>query len=90
MEDPQLTAHEALARILAIRGEPLWSRTFSWARGLPRYHGRHREHIHEIRNRLTRLPPLAIAGAGYDGAGVSACVRSGRMAARAILKWLSG
>ena len=90
MEDPQLTAHEALARILAIRGEPLWSRTFSWARGLPRYHGRHREHIDDMRTRLTRLPPLAIAGAGYDGAGVSACVRSGRMAARAILKWLSG
>src|SRR5205814_8007639 len=90
MEDAQATAHAPLAKILAIRGEPLWSRTFSWARGLPRYHGRQREHIDEMRKRLTRLPPLAIAGAGYDGAGVSACVRSGRMAAREILKRLGG
>lgn len=82
--NPAARAHPELAKIQAIRGEPLWSRAYSWARGLPRYRAGHREHLENVRRRLTHLPPIAIAGAGYDGAGVSACVRSGRAAARLI------
>ena len=89
IENPQATAHAQLASILGIRGAPLWSRTFSWTRGLPRYHGRHREHVEDVRERLARLPPIAIAGAGYDGAGVSACVGSGREAATLIARQLA-
>ncbi len=88
--DPAQIAHTELATILGIRGEPLWARVFYWNRGLPRYRAQHREHLADIRHRLTRLPPIAIAGAGYDGAGVSACVRSGRVAGREILKRLKG
>jgi len=80
-DDPSQLAHTELARILSIRGDPLWSRVFYWNRGLPRYLAHHAEHVAAVRRRLSRLPPLAIAGAGYDGAGVSACVRSGRAAA---------
>jgi protoporphyrinogen oxidase len=84
--DPARAAHAELAAILGIRGEPLWSRVFYWNRGLARYRARHAEHVAAVRHRLSRLPPLAIAGAGYDGAGVSACVRSGREAARLIAR----
>jgi len=84
--DPAPAAHAELAAILGIRGEPLWSRAFYWNRGLPRYRAHHAEHVAAVRRRLSRLPPLAIAGAGYDGAGVSACVRSGREAARLIAR----
>ena len=87
--DPAQTAHAELAAILDIRGEPLWSRVFYWTRGLPRYRPRHADHVAAVRHRLSRLPPLAIAGAGYDGAGVSACVRSGREAARLIARALA-
>lgn len=82
-------AHAELARILGIDGQPLWARTFQWARGLPRYRPGHRELVADVRQRLERLPPLAVGGAGYDGAGVSACVRSGREAARFIVRRLS-
>jgi protoporphyrinogen oxidase len=82
--DPGAAAHAQLATILGIRGEPLWSRAFYWDRGLPRYRAHHAEHVAAVRRRLSRLPPIAIAGAGYDGAGVSACVRSGRAAGRLI------
>ncbi len=85
--DPAHAAHTQLAAILHVRGEPLWSRAFHWPRGVPRYHAPHRDHLGEVRHRLTRLPPIAIAGAGYDGAGVSACVRSGREAGRLIARW---
>jgi len=84
--DPAEAAHTQLAPILQLRGEPLWSRVFHWPRGLPRYHASHRDALGEVRHRLAELPPIAIAGAGYDGAGVSACVRSGRAAARLITR----
>jgi oxygen-dependent protoporphyrinogen oxidase len=87
--DPAVRAHTDLAAILGIEGAPLWSRIFYWNRGLPRYRSRHAEHVAAVRQRLARLPPLAIAGAGYDGAGVSACVRSGREAGKAVLRRLS-
>jgi len=83
--DPGHVAHGQLAKILGIHGEPLWSRVFYWNRGLPRYRLHHAEHVDAIRKRLRRLPPIAIAGAGYDGAGVSACVRSGRRAATELV-----
>ena len=83
--NPAQVAHSQLAKILGLRGEPLWSRVFYWNRGLPRYRPHHAEHVAAIRKRLRRLPPIAIAGAGYDGAGVSACVRSGTRAATEIL-----
>ena len=83
--DPGAVAHAELGRILGLRGEPLWTRAFEWPRGLPRYHRGHAERVADVRNRLARFAPLAIAGAGFDGAGVSACVKSGRAAARGIL-----
>ena len=88
--DPAGAAHGELARVLGISGSPLWSRAFHWPRGLPRYKPGHAAHVAAVRERLVRLPPLAIAGAGFDGAGVSACVRSGREAARGILDRLGG
>lgn len=87
--DPGVAAHAQLAAILGIRGEPLWSRAFYWDRGLPRYRAHHAEHVAAVRRRLSRLPPIAIAGAGYDGAGVSACVRSGRAAGRLMAQLMA-
>jgi oxygen-dependent protoporphyrinogen oxidase len=78
-------AHAALAPILGITGLPLWAREFVWRRGIPRYAPDHAAIVAEARDRLARVAPLTLAGAGYDGAGVSACVRSGRRAARELL-----
>jgi len=87
--DPAQLAHAELAAILKIRGVPLWSRAFHWTRGLPRYREHHAAHLAAVRERLGRLAPLTICGAGYDGAGVSACVRSGRAAGREMLSRLT-
>ncbi len=88
--DPGQLAHAELSAILRIRSAPLWSRAFHWARGLPRYREHHAAHLAAVRERLARLAPLAICGAGYDGAGVSVCVRSGREAAKEMLRRLGG
>ncbi len=89
-EDSATLAHTQLAAILEIRGEPLWSRVFHWSRALPRYPERYGLHLTALRDRFARMAPVALAGAGYDGAGVSACVRSGRDAARVVLGRLGG
>ena len=86
--DPASIAHSELAAILGIEGDPLWTRAFYWTRGLPRYRRGHAEQVAAVRERLAGLAPLAIAGAGFDGAGVSACVKSGREAARRVLERL--
>ena len=86
--DPASIAHAELAATLSIAGDPLWTRVFHWPRGLPRYPRGHAERVAAVRDRLARLAPLAIAGAGFDGAGVSACVKSGREAARVMLERL--
>jgi len=86
--DPGAIAHAELAAVLGIEGAPIWSRAFHWTRGLPRYPHGHAERLAAIRRRLARLAPIAIAGAGFDGAGVSACVRSGREAGKGILDWV--
>jgi len=88
--DPASIAHAELAAILGIEGDPLWTRAFHWPRGLPRYPRGHAERVAAVRERLARLAPLAIAGAGFDGAGVSACVKSGREAAKTVLQRLGG
>ena len=89
--DPATLAHTELASILGIEGGgPLWSRAFAWPRGLPRYKPGHAEQVAAVRHELLRLAPLAITGAGFDGAGVSACVQSGREAAKTVIKRLGG
>jgi len=83
---PAAVAHGELSHILSITGTPAWTRTFHWVRGLPRYKPQHAERVAGIREQLAQLPPLAIAGAGVDRAGLSACVASGRAAARLVLQ----
>ncbi len=87
--DASPIAHRALAPILEISGAPLWTRAFCMTRALPRYKQEHADNVAAIRARAGTLPPLAVAGAAVDGAGVSACVRSGRGAARSILTRLA-
>ncbi len=47
--DPAVAAHAELARILGISGGPLWSRAFTWLRGLPRYRSGHAGHVAAVR-----------------------------------------
>ena len=86
--DPASIAHAELAAVLGIEAAPLWTRAFHLPRGLPRYPRGHAERVAAVREQLARLAPLAIAGAGFDGAGVSACVKSGREAAKTVLERL--
>jgi protoporphyrinogen/coproporphyrinogen III oxidase len=65
---------------------PLAARVNRWGGGLPQYGVGHVDRVAAVRAALP--PTLALAGAGYDGVGIAACVRSGEAAAEAVLAGL--
>lgn len=74
-----------LARLLHIRGEPVFEDVASWPGTMPQYHVGHRERVERIFQHAEALPGLALAGNAYYGVGVPHCIRSGEEAARRVL-----
>lgn len=86
--EPAEVAHAALAPVLGISGQPLWTKTYAWRQGLRRPAPHYAAEVARVRERLANIGPIVLAGAGFDGPGVSGCVRSGREAAAEIAKRL--
>jgi oxygen-dependent protoporphyrinogen oxidase len=63
---------------------------YRWGGALPQYAPGHADRVRELRAGLPSQPPMAVAGAAYDGVGIPACVRSGRTAADEVLDRLAG
>jgi len=76
---------EEIAAVLGVRGTPALVQIDRWADAMPQYHVGHLDHVAVIRQRLTALPRLALAGAAYEGVGIPQVIASGRAAARAVV-----
>ncbi|GFJ77713.1 hypothetical protein Phou_018930 [Phytohabitans houttuyneae] len=88
--DPELVrgVHSELSTLVSSRlPEPVDARVQRWGGALPQYPVGHVERVAALR--ATLPPTVALAGAGYDGVGIPACVRSGEAAADDVLKGLS-
>lgn len=72
-----------LAGVTAVTAVPFATRVSRWPRSLPQYRPGHRHRVAAFRAALPE--GIAVAGAGVDGVGLPACVRSGRAAAAAVL-----
>jgi oxygen-dependent protoporphyrinogen oxidase len=79
------TAEEELRELLGIRGSPCLSELFRWPASMPQYHLGHLERVRKIKNRLSQLSGLALAGNAYEGVGIPQCIRSGEQAAERIV-----
>ncbi|HEY2317326.1 MAG TPA: protoporphyrinogen oxidase [Solirubrobacteraceae bacterium] len=75
--------HRELALALGVRHAPIDVLVRRFATGIPQYMVGHLNRVERIEAALP--PPLAIAGASYRGAGISACLRSGQAAAQRVL-----
>ncbi len=87
--DVELTAavHAELAQLLGTElPAPVEFRVTRWGGGLPQYAPGHLDRVGRARAAIPAN--LALAGAGYDGVGIPACVRSGEVAADRILAGL--
>jgi oxygen-dependent protoporphyrinogen oxidase len=74
---------QALGRPLA----PTAVRISRWPGAFPQYEVGHAFRVQQLESTLGRaLPTVALAGASYHGAGLPACIASGRRAARAVFE----
>ena len=78
----------ALNTILGVRGEAVFKETVRWDKAMAQYHVGHLDLIDEIEHLAKNINGFALAGNGFRGVGIPACIRSGRMAAKTILSQL--
>ncbi|TDC71080.1 protoporphyrinogen oxidase [Micromonospora sp. KC606] len=94
LADTDLVAatHRELSRVLGVAlPAPLAGRVQRWGGALPQYAPGHLDRLAAARAALrAHHPTLALAGAGHDGVGIPACVRSGETAAGEIIEALGG
>ena len=83
-------AHDDIAPLLGIGGDPVLSRVWRHPSAMPQYEVGHLDRIAAIETRLEALPGLALAGGAYRGVGISDCVRSGETAAERLAASLKG
>ena len=74
-----------LEQTMGITARPLETRISRWPRSFPQYAPGHSERVTQAEAQLTSAG-IFLAGAGYHGIGVPACIASGRNAARASLR----
>jgi protoporphyrinogen/coproporphyrinogen III oxidase len=83
-------AHDDVAPLLGVTGEPVLSRVWRHRGAMPQYDVGHLDRVAAIESRLEALPGLALAGGAYRGVGIADCVRSGEAAAERLISSLKG
>ncbi|MGW2032724.1 protoporphyrinogen oxidase [Streptomyces sp. NPDC001761] len=71
----EVSRHD-LREATGLDAVPLRTRVTRWTDGLPQYPVGHHARVARVRERIARLPGLAVCGAQYDGVGVPACIAS--------------
>lgn len=75
-----------LQQILGLRAEPLFARVYKWKSAMAQYGVGHLDRLARIERLRQQLPGLALAGNAFRGIGVPDCVRSGRDAAKQLIR----
>ncbi len=79
------TAHRVVTDTLGVQAIPTRALHSAWTAAIPVMHVGHRLRIERISERVTGVAGLALAGAGLEGGGLPACIRSGNLAAESLL-----
>ena len=78
-------AREELQRILGLRAAPISTVISRWPRSMAQYTVGHGQRLAEIRQRVSAISGMYLAGNAYEGIGISDCIRTGRAAAKTII-----
>jgi len=83
LDDDQLlrAVRAELQEATGIRADPDAFAVHRHRDGIPQYRVGHKQFVGSIEASLEALPGMALAGAGYHGVGLPACIASGRNAA---------
>jgi oxygen-dependent protoporphyrinogen oxidase len=68
---------------------PVAAHVQRWGGALPQYAVGHLDRVARVRDALTDVSGLEVAGAAYEGVGIPACIGTGRRAAAAVLTHLA-
>jgi oxygen-dependent protoporphyrinogen oxidase len=76
---------DELAKATGSRFTPGAWRVSRWPNSFPQYFPGHADRVVTVESKLARdFPGVALAGSSYRGAGIPACIASGRRAARLV------
>lgn len=93
MDDDELVAalHAELATMAGLAEPPVTSRVDRWPQGFPQYEPGHDDRVGRVEAALAEgCPGVFVAGAGYRGLGIAACVQQARAAAERVRAHLGG
>lgn len=90
LDDAELAraVHEDLCDLVGVSARPCAWLVTRWERAVPQYEPAHLDRLDRVQRALAAHPRLALAGAGYQGVGISACVQQAHAAARRIRRAL--
>ena len=90
-DDRELIAQSlaALRPLMALRGDPLFTRVYRWTRANAQHEVGHLSRVAAIDRRLQQHPGLFVTGSGFRGVGIPDCVADGRKTAADAARWLS-
>jgi protoporphyrinogen/coproporphyrinogen III oxidase len=86
LDDAALTRalHDELATTIGLHGEASAVRISRWDRALPQYRPGHLDRARAWKAEAEQIPGLFLAGAGYLGLGVPACIADATQTASAV------
>ena len=86
LSDEMLVAlvREELDAIMGIQAPPVLTRVIRQPAGIPQYTRGHLERVARIETQLAGLPGLHVAGHGFRGVGVNACIEDASLLAARI------
>lgn len=79
-------AREEMRELMGIGAEPVLTQVYRWSNGHPQYDVGHLDRMAELDRHVATHPGLHLIGSSYRGVGLPDCIRSGALAADAILK----
>jgi protoporphyrinogen/coproporphyrinogen III oxidase len=78
-------AQEELRSLVGIVAAPIFTRVFRFTRASPQPRVGHLARVRAVKEHLTRVPGLHVAGNGFEGSGIPDCVKFAEAAATQIL-----
>ena len=91
LDNEELTSAllKELSQIVDIHAAPMESQVIRWPKSFPQYEIGHSEKVNQIQKLLRdEAPGIFVAGAAYNGLGLSACIRDGKVNAQRAESYL--
>lgn len=82
------SVRQDLRRLTGLDAEPTAQAVFRWPKAMAQYEVGHAALIAQVRERLSALPGLHLAGNAFEGIGIPDCIRVGEQCAASCLKAL--